>query len=223
MTWLLALLSSLRFFVGSLNCRHSFPRPLPAAEEKALLLEAEAGNTQARDKLIEHNMRLVAHIAKKYTAKGCETDDLISIGSIGLIKAVSSYSTGKSTRLATYASRCIENEILMYLRATKKQKNEVSLSEPVGTDKEGNEITLMDLLDSGDPEVPDHVDTCLRVRAMLKKMSRVLETREQRVLILRYGLGGRRPLTQREVADAMGISRSYVSRIEKAAMEKMKK
>ncbi|MBR2861525.1 MAG: RNA polymerase sporulation sigma factor SigK [Clostridia bacterium] len=218
--WLLDLILQLRFFIG--HVKNSFPKPLSKNEEKTLLQRYLQGDTDAYNKLIEHNMRLVAHIAKKYSSSGYENDDLISIGSIGLIKAVKSYNTDKSTHLATYASRCIENEILMHLRANKKRKSDVSLSDPIGTDKEGNEVTLIDVLKSDDEEVDVSVNNRLLIKEIYAKMRRVLDEREQKIIILRFGIGGRSPLTQRETAKRLGISRSYVSRIEKAAMEKLK-
>ena len=221
MMWLLALLSKFPFFIGHISNKNSFPRPLSKTDEKLYIQKCVQGDLTARDKLIEHNMRLVAHIAKKYTSSGRDSDDLISIGSIGLIKAIASYSPEKSTHLATYASRCIENEILMHLRATKRQRGEISLQEPIGTDKEGNEVSLIDILRSGELEISDNVETKMQIRELLEKMERILGKREQRVLILRFGLGGKEPLTQREVAKILNISRSYVSRIEKSAIEKL--
>lgn len=219
---LISLLLELRFFIGHVSEKNYFPKPLSKNEEKILLEQYFNGNQDAFDKLIEHNMRLVAHIAKKYASDRYELDDLISIGSIGLIKAVKSFNKNKSIHLVTFASKCIENEILMYLRATKKQKNEVSLSEPVGVDKEGNEVKLIDILKSNDKDIQESVDTKFKVKKMLEKMNVLLDDREKRVMILRYGLGGRQPLTQRETAKILKISRSYVSRIEKAAFHKIK-
>lgn len=223
MCWLISFLTSLRFFIGHISNKSSFPKPFTRAEEKIYLEKYFSGDKEARDALIEHNMRLVAHIAKKYASSGCDSDDLISIGSIGLIKAVNSYSPQKSTHLATYASRCIENEILMHLRATKKQRSEVALSEPVGTDKEGNEVTLLDILKSDGPEVPDDAEKRISIKAILNKMDKVLDEREKKIIVMRFGLGGRKPLAQRQTAEALGISRSYVSRIEKTAIEKLRK
>jgi len=222
MGWLLALITGFRFLVGHISLRSSYPKPLSREEEKAEIEKYFSGDEKAKEKLIVHNMRLVAHIAKKYVSNGYDIDDLISIGTIGLIKAVNSYQRGKSTYLATYASRCIENEILMHLRSTKKQKNEVSLSEPIGTDKEGNDITLIDILASNELDVIDDVDTKMQVTEMLNKMDKLLDEREKKILILRYGIGGGTPLAQREVADKLGISRSYVSRLEKAAIAKIR-
>lgn len=223
MSFLLSLLYELRFFIGHISNKTYFPKPLSKAEEKIYLEKYFSGDKTAYNKLIEHNMRLVAHIAKKYTSDRYELDDLISIGSIGLIKAVKSFNCEKSTHLVTYASRCIDNEILMYLRATKKQQNEVSLNEPIGVDKEGNEVTRIDVLPSEEREVDENVETNMEIKAMFSKMKNVLDVREKNIIILRYGIGGRTPLTQRETAKILGISRSYVSRIEKAAFEKMKK
>lgn len=223
MCWLISFITSLRFFIGHISAKSTFPKPLTRTEENEYLEKFFSGDKSAGDKLIEHNMRLVAHIAKKYNSSGCDIDDLISIGSIGLIKAVNSFSPEKSSHLATYASRCIENEILMHLRATKKQRSEVSLSEPVGTDKEGNEIALIDILKSEGNEVSEKAEKRINFADIIKKMSKVLDRREKKVLILRFGLGGREPLTQRQTAEILGISRSYVSRIENNALEKLRK
>lgn len=222
MSFLLSILLELQFLIGHIADKNYFPKPLSKSLEKNYVEKFRNGDQDAFNKLVEHNMRLVAHIAKKYSSDRYELDDLISIGSIGLIKAVKSFNAEKSTHLVTYASKCIDNEILMYLRATKKQKNEVSLSEPVGVDKEGNEVTLIDILKSGDIDVLDNVDTRFQIKKMLEKMNDVLDEREKRVLILRNGLGGKIPLTQRETAKILKISRSYVSRIEKAAINKIK-
>lgn len=223
MSFLLSLLCELRFFIGHISDKNYFPKPLSKTEEKIYLEKYFNGDKGAYDKLIEHNMRLVAHIAKKYSSDRYEFDDLISIGTIGLIKAVKSFNKEKSTHLVTYASRCIDNEILMHLRSTKKQKNEVSLNEPIGIDKEGNEVSLMDVLPSEEREISQKIEVMMDIREMFKKMKHLLDTREKNIIILRYGIGGKEPLTQRETAKILGISRSYVSRIEKAAFEKMKK
>ncbi len=223
MSFLLALLYELRFFIGHVSNKCYFPKPLSKNEEKACLERLFSGDSKAYDKLIEHNMRLVAHIAKKYASDRYELDDLISIGSIGLIKAVRSFDREKSTHLVTYASRCIDNEILMHLRATKKQNNEISLNEPIGIDKEGNEVSLIDVLFDENSDISSSVETKMEIRDMFLKMRHLLDTREKNIIILRYGIGGRKPLTQRETSKILGISRSYVSRIEKAALEKMKK
>lgn len=181
----------------------------------------KAGSREARDKLIEHNMRLVAHVVKKYSG-AAETDDLISVGSIGLIKAVNTYETGKGTRLATFAARCIENEILMLLRANKKFKNDVSLTDPVGTDKDGNELTLLDLLCEKEDAVFYQVDKSIEREKFLEFLKRELSAREYTVICLRYGLKGEKNYAQREVARFLKISRSYVSRIEKKAIDKLR-
>lgn len=222
MSLILSLLCELRFFIGHISDKSYFPKPLSKSDEKKYLEKFFAGDKDAYNTIIEHNMRLVAHIAKKYTNDRYELDDLISVGSVGLIKAVKSFNKEKSTHLVTYASRCIDNEILMYLRANKKHKNDVSLNEPIGVDKEGNEVSLMDVLPGKERDISYNVETNIEIVDMLKKMKKVLDEREKNILILRYGIGGRRPLTQRETAKILGISRSYVSRIEKAAFEKIK-
>ena len=209
---MLELLFSLWLVVGYISARSSFPQPLSAAEEKDALERLVKGDREARRLLIEHNLRLVAHIAKKYTAPGCDADDLISIGAIGLIKAVDTYRPGMGTQLSTYAARCVENEVLMCLRATKKLARDVSLQEPIGTDREGNEIMIMDVLGTDGAEL---------ARA-LRQMPRVLNERERTVMEMRYGLRDGKVRAQHEVAKALDISRSYVSRIEKRALEKIR-
>ena len=197
----------------------SFPRPLSAKEDREALDALAAGDARARETLISHNRRLVAHVVKKYYAAREDQDDLISIGTIGLIKAVSTFSPDKNARLATYACRCIENEILMYFRAQKKLGQEVSLSEPIDSEGDGSSISLMDVISYVDPML-EEIDLSDR-RALLYRYLRELEPREQQVLALRYGLGGQKPLTQRETAQRVGISRSYVSRIEKIALQQL--
>lgn len=216
------ILGKITFFAGSVLNGSSFPKPLSEKEEAAAIAEMKAGSREARDRLITHNMRLVAHVVKKYSG-AAETDDLISVGSIGLIKAVSTYETGKGTRLATFAARCIENEILMLLRSNKKFKNDVSLTDPVGTDKDGNELTLLDLLCAKEDEVFFAVDKSIEREKFLDFLKRTLTKREFTVLSLRYGLKSGRNYAQREVAKFLKISRSYVSRIEKKAIEKLKR
>jgi RNA polymerase sporulation-specific sigma factor len=201
----------------------SFPRPLEPEEEEYHLKKFAEGSEDSKNILIEHNLRLVAHIVKKYSNIGKDVDDLISIGTIGLIKAISTFDPSKNTRLATYAARCIENEILMAIRADKKTKGEVSLQEPIGTDKEGNEISLMDILGTDPDSVMDEVEFKMQVRNLYKKMSTVLKKREKMVLEMRYGLANGKNRTQREIAQMLGISRSYVSRIEKRAISKLSK
>lgn len=199
----------------------SFPRPLPASEEQELAERAMNGDLEARNRLIEHNLRLVAHIIKKYYTSAEDADDLISIGTIGLIKGVNTYSPGRGVRLATYASRCIENELLMYFRSLKKSSGDVSLSEALDTDAEGNSLSLIDVL-AEDEDLAERVslsDECRRVRECVES---VLPPREAEVIRLRYGLDGAKPLTQRDTAARMGISRSYVSRIEKRALARLR-
>jgi len=212
-----SICSMLRVSVGG-----SFPKPLTETEEQELLARCADGDCEARNQLIEHNLRLVAHIIKKYYAASSEQDDLISIGTIGLIKAVNTYKPDKGTKLATYTARCIENEILMHFRAAKKLAGEVSLSDPIETDKEGNALALMDIISTED-EAIDEVDLKDTYLTLYKSLS-VLEERERNIISLRYGiLGCKKPMTQREIAEKWGISRSYVSRIEKKALEKLRK
>ncbi len=218
---LLFVLSKIVFFTGSVFGSSSFPKPLSSEEERLCIEKMVAGDKSAKDKLITHNMRLVAHVVKKYSG-AAETDDLISVGSIGLIKAINSYNPKKGTGLATYTSRCIENEILMLLRANKKHKNDVSLSDPVGTDKDGNELTFIDLLFEKEDAVFSQVDRGIEREKFLRILKEHLTQREYTVICLRYGLKCRRNYAQREVASFLKISRSYVSRIEKKAIEKLK-
>ena len=210
-------------FSGFISNSNSFPMPLSKEEEEKYLELFEKGDEDARNILIEKNLRLVAHIVKKYTNTGKEMDDLISIGTIGLIKAISTYDRTKGTRLATYAARCIDNEILMTIRSNKKSKIEVSLQEPIGIDKEGNEISLMDILGTETDEIVEEVDLKLQVKKLYNKMNKVLKDREKIIIELRYGLVNGGCYTQREIAKMLGISRSYVSRIEKRAIKKLNK
>lgn len=198
-----------------------FPPPLSDDEEKECIKALEHNDMAARNKLIEHNLRLVAHIVKKYYAQSKNQDDLTSIGTIGLIKAVDTYKNGNGTRFATYASKCIQNEILMYFRSRKKLSAEVSLSDTIDIDKDGNPLTYMDVISA-----PDTIAEELDLKMMSEKAKRIimncLEGREKQIIVYRYGLNGDKPLTQRELADKLNISRSYVSRIEKSALEKIK-
>jgi RNA polymerase sporulation-specific sigma factor len=187
-----------------------------------MLLQCKAGNKVARDTLIERNLRLVAHIVKKYNTPDRETDDLISIGTIGLIKSIDTFDATKGIRLATYASRCIDNELLMMLRSGKKQAREVYLYEPIGSDKEGNEINLLDVIESTDEDIVDIFEIQENIKRLYMFLNTALNEREQEIIILRYGLSGEKEITQREIADKLGISRSYVSRIEKKALKKLK-
>lgn len=199
---------------------NAFPQPLSSADELKYLKKMAEGDEDARNILIEHNLRLVAHIVKKFENTGEDTEDLISIGTIGLIKAIESYSTGKGTKLATYAARCIENEILMHLRALKKTKKDVSLHDPIGQDKEGNEISLIDVLKSESEDVFDMIQLNMELEKV-KQYIDVLDEREKEVIVGRFGLNLEKERTQREIAKELGISRSYVSRIEKRALMKM--
>jgi len=217
---MVTLVNSLLLLAYFLN-NNAFPHPLSEKDESFYLTKVQlTGDLNARNVLIEHNLRLVAHIAKKFEGMGDDKDDIISIGTIGLIKAINTFDAGKGTKLATYAARCIENEILMHLRATKKNKGEVSLYDPIGVDKEGNEITLIDVLGTHPDIVPDVVQTNVEFQQTLAKIKH-LNKRERKVLEMRFGLINGFRKTQREIAKMLGISRSYVSRIEKRALEKL--
>ena len=215
------LLGKIVFFTGAIGTRNSFPKPLSKEEEEKYLKLVAQGDKQAKEILVKHNMRLVAHIVKKYSG-AAETDDLISVGSIGLIKAISTYKSGRGTALATYTARCIENEILMLIRANKKHKATISLSEPVGIDKDGNELTLMDLLFEKEDCVFEQVERSVQREKLLQQIKKILNEREYKIICLRYALQGGIPLPQREVANVLKISRSYISRIEKHAIEKLR-
>ena len=215
------LLANVLFFMLRASpAAGSLPLPLSAREEREALAAMAAGDEGARNRLIEHNLRLVAHVVKKYYAAREDQDDLISIGTIGLIKAVGTFDAGKNARLATYACRCIENEILMYFRAQRKQSQEVSLSEPIDSDSDGNAISLMDVIRCDD-QMLEEIDLSDRRGLLHRYLAEELDGREREILALRYGLGGREPRTQRETAEKLGISRSYVSRIEKKALAKL--
>ena len=217
--WLVLMMNSL-FFTLRLSGGGSFPRPLRSEEERQYLERLAQGDMEARNALIEHNLRLVAHIIKKYYTQTGDQDDLISIGTIGLIKGISTFRPDKNVRLATYASRCIENEILMYFRAQRRLQGEVSLSDSIDGEGEGNALSLMDVIrvDDNMLEELDTRDACARVR---RCVARCLDQREAMIITLRYGLNNCQPLTQREIAARCGISRSYVSRIEKKALKKL--
>ena len=218
---LLELLQELFLLAGYVGGSGSFPPPLPAAEEARLVRQMRSGSEEAREKLITHNLRLVAHIAKKYVRCGRDADDVISIGTIGLIKAVSTFDAQKSTALSSYASRCIENEILMSIRLERKQVAEVSISEPIGLDSDGNNISIAEVLGTEPDIIFDAVRQRLDTERIFRTMQRALTERESTVVRLRYGLFGMQLLSQREIANLLGISRSYVSRIEKKALEKL--
>ena len=200
----------------------SFPPRLSAEREAELLQKSRAGDDNAKNELIEHNLRLVAHIVKKYYNSGADQDDMISIGTIGLIKAVSTFNSDKGIRLATYAARCIENEILMYFRNMKKTSQDVFISDPIDTDKDGNALTLIDVI-ADDSDIAEEIDTKIKLEKLRVILSGCLEEREKQIIEMRYGINGREELTQREIAKKLNISRSYVSRIEKSALEKLRK
>ena len=200
----------------------TFPQPLPAKEEQYYLERLKEGDAHARDILVEHNLRLVAYIVKKYQGSEEEMEDLISIGTIGLIKAITTFNSEKGPRLATYAARCVENELLMYFRAKKKTARETSYYEPIGTDKEGNEIHLLDIMESSERDAFSQISLKADSKRLYELLGKVLTPREQKVLIMRYGLYNGREYTQREIAGELGISRSYISRIEKNALMKLR-
>lgn len=200
----------------------SFPNPLTPSEEKYYIQRYTEGDLNAKHILIERNLRLVAHIAKKYQYLDEEPEDLISVGTIGLIKAVVTFNSDKGNRLATYASKCIDNEILMYLRTRKKTCKEISLYEPIGTDREGNEIKLYDIIETEEDDVPERIHLKENIQKLYEKVENELSQREKLVLKMRYGLYNGEEYTQREIAAQLGISRSYVSRIEKSAVEKLR-
>ena len=211
------------FLTGYISGNNTFPKPLDEKEEEKYLQLLKTGDKKAKSILIERNLRLVAHIVKKYQIPNKDIDELISIGTVGLIKAIDSFDVSKGTRLATYASRCIENEILMLFRNNKKQKSETFLQDPIGVDKEGNEISLIDVLSSEKDSVIDKVEMKLQIKALYNKINSALTEREGEILKMRYGLKDGKCKTQREIAGLLGISRSYVSRIEKKALKKLKK
>ena len=211
------------FLTGYISGNNTFPKPLDEKEEEKYLQLLKSGDKKAKSILIERNLRLVAHIVKKYQIPNKDIDELISIGTVGLIKAIDSFDVSKGTRLATYASRCIENEILMLFRNNKKQKSETFLQDPIGVDKEGNEISLIDVLSSEKDSVIDKVEMKLQIKALYNKINSALTEREGEILKMRYGLKDGKCKTQREIAGMLGISRSYVSRIEKKALKKLKK
>ena len=219
----LNLITNSLFLTGYITGNNTFPLPLDEKDEELYLNKLKEGDKKAKSILIERNLRLVAHIVKKYSFPNKDVDELISIGTVGLIKAIDSFDSSKGTRLATYASRCIENEILMLFRNNKKQKSEVYLQDPIGVDKEGNEICLIDVLSSEKDSVIEKVESNLQIKSLYNKMYEVLTKRECDILIMRYGLEDGKCKTQREIAVNLNISRSYVSRIEKKALKKLKK
>ena len=217
------IISSVTLLLSYISGNNSFPKPLSAKDEQFYIERYKNGDMAARDVLIEHNLRLVAHIAKKYSNSNEDNEDIISIGTIGLIKGITSFDPSKGTRLATYAARCVDNEILMLMRAQKKTQGDVSLSETIGVDKEGNQIMLIDILKSDTADIFDKINTDIQVRQLYENIKSELDERERKVIILRYGIGGTKAYTQREVAKLLNISRSYVSRIEKKAVGKLGK
>ncbi len=219
---LFQLLKNLFLFALYVDNSSVFPRPLSKKDERECFEKMAAGDRAARNKLIEHNLRLVAHIVKKYAQAPAEQDELISVGTIGLIKAVSSFDYTKGAKFATYASRCIENEILMNFRAAKKSAGDIYINEPVETDKDGNTMTLIDIIDDG-VDIHEQVELTIRSKQLYRFLASCLDERETELIVYRYGLYGGAPHTQNETADKLGISRSYVSRIEKRAIQKLRR
>ena len=218
-----AFLNSAVFMLGYITNNTLFPEPLTSEEEKLYLEKYQNGDEEARNILIERNLRLVAHVCKKYATGNINGDDYISIGTIGLIKGINSFKPDKGVKLATYVSKCIDNEILMYLRSTKKLGAEVYLNEPIGKDKDDNEISLIDILENDKKNVEDEIDLKMKIKKLYEKMSEVLKDREKTILEWRYGLYGHKAKTQNQIAEILGISRSYVSRIETKAINKLAK
>lgn len=216
------LMSNILYLFLKVSYSQSFPSPLPPAQEAECFRRMREGDMKAREKLIEHNLRLVAHIVKKYYTTSKNQDDLISVGTIGLIKAIDSFDVSNGARFATYASKCLQNEILMYFRTQKKSSCEVSINETIDTDKDGNPLTYIDII-SVDDTIADDLDLKFKSRRALEIVNNLLEPRERQIITMRYGLNGKPAITQRETAAKLGISRSYVSRIEKAALEKISK
>ena len=210
------------FFLLHVCGNGSFPKPLSLKEEKECLIKAKNGDIQARNKLVEHNLRLVAHIIKKYYSSRSDQDDLVSIGTIGLIKAINTFDIDKNIKLSSYASRCIENEILMYFRNLKKSSQDISLHEAIDTDKDGNPLSLFDVL-STDDNIIDNINKKLNLKKIYEYIDSELDSREKQVIVLRYGLNGGKPITQREVAGILGVSRSYISRIETKALKSLRR
>ena len=217
---LFRLVHELMFLAGYVGNSNAFPKQLSAEEEKKYLELFKNGDMDARNTLVEHNLRLVAHIAKKYSNE-YNADDLISVGIIGLIKGINTFNPKKNTKIAAYISRCIDNEILMFLRSTKKLSNEVSLDESIGTDKDGNNLTIADIIPAENGDIVEELSVKTDIKKLYKVMGKALKKGEADIIIWRYGLGGTKKKTQKEVADILGISRSYVSRIEKKALKKL--
>ena len=220
--FLIGILSGIIFFALHVTAANSFPKPLSAEEERLCFEKMKKGDNKAKNKLIEHNLRLVAHIIKKYYSNSAEQDDLVSIGTIGLIKAVSSFNFEKGAKFATYAARCIENEILMYFRNKKKYAQDISLSEQIDCDKDGNALSIADTMADERQSVSELIEDKIQTEALYRTIEKELLPREKEIIYLRYGLMGKKAFTQREIAKKLGISRSYVSRIEKKALEILK-
>ena len=216
-------LSSVTLLLSYMANGNSFPKPLSAEEERYYIKRYKEGDEHAREVLIEHNLRLVAHIAKKYSGSFRDSEDIISIGTIGLIKGISSFNPDKGTRLATYAARCVDNEILMLMRSQKKTQGDVSLNETIGTDKEGNTIMLIDVIKNEESDIFDEINSGIQIKKLYDNIKNELDSREKTVIVLRYGLNDGKCRTQKEIAKMLNISRSYVSRIEKKAIEKLGK
>ncbi len=216
-------LKSAILVVGYISGSQLFPEPLSQQEEKDAIIKMGKGDSEARNLLIERNLRLVAHVCKKYANTKVEQEDLLSIGTIGLIKGINSFKLEKGAKLSTYVSRCIDNEILMYLRSSKKINAEVYLNEPIGKDKDDNVVTLEEVLENEERNIEEVVDLKMKIKELYNKMKEILKDREKTIIELRFGLDGRKPKTQNEIAKSMGISRSYVSRIETKAIGKLAK
>lgn len=214
--------SFLLFFILHVTGSNAFPKPLTPKQEEEYLKKMKNGDKEAKNKLVEHNLRLVAHIIKKYYSNANDQDDLVSIGTVGLIKAINTFDPSKKIKLSSYASRCIENEVLMHFRSVKKRSQDISLNEAIDSDKDGNPLTLMDIMSCED-NIIDELDTKIKTKQVKEFINQALTPRERNIIILRYGLNNTKPLTQREVAKMLNISRSYVSRIETKALHKLKK
>ncbi len=219
----LAFLGSGLFVLGYISNNSLFPESLSQEDERMYVEKMREGDQDAKNILIEHNLRLVAHVCKKYNNTNVDQDDLISIGSIGLIKGINSYNPEKSIKLSTYISKCIDNEILMYLRSNKKTNSEVYLEDPIGKDKDDNTVRLGEVLENNDKPIEEEVDLKMKINKLYEKIKKVLKNRERTIIELRFGLNGKEPKTQKEIAKNLGISRSYVSRIETKAIGKLAK
>ena len=223
LTGFLTFLGSGMFTVGYITNNNLFPETLSTEDEKKYIQKMNEGDEEAKNILIEHNLRLVAHVCKKYSNSNVDQDDLISIGSIGLIKGINSFNAKKNIKLSTYISKCIDNEILMYLRSSKKLSSEVYLEDPIGKDKDDNTITLKEVLENEDKPIEEEIELKLKIKKLYEKIKSILKERERTIIELRFGLSGKEPKTQNEIAKSMGISRSYVSRIETKAISKLAK